>query len=143
MPNYPYYYQPYQPPMADQLTQLRQAQYQPVQSPQQHQSPIIWVQGEEAAKAYMVAPGNSVLLMDSEGSTFYLKSSDAQGMPMPLRIFDYIERTAHRPSQAQMPQADEFVTRAEFEALEARLEALTAPRQSAKKVTQKEEATNE
>lgn len=143
MPNYPYYYQPYQPPMADQLTQLRQAQYQPVQSPQQHQSPIIWVQGEEAAKAYMVAPGNSVLLMDSEGSTFYLKSSDAQGMPMPLRIFDYIERTAHRPSQAQMPQADEFVTRAEFEALEARLEALTAPRQPAKKVTQKEETSHE
>lgn len=143
MPNYPYYYQPYQPPIADQLTQLRQAQYQPVQSPQQHQSPIIWVQGEEAAKAYMVAPGNSVLLMDSEGSTFYLKSSDAQGMPMPLRIFDYIERTAHRPSQAQMPQADEFVTRAEFEALEARLEALTAPRQPAKKVTQKEETSHE
>ena len=143
MPNYPYYYQPYQPPMADQLTQLRQAQYQPVQSPQQHQSPIIWVQGEEAAKAYMVAPGNSVLLMDSEGSTFYLKSSDAQGMPMPLRIFDYIERTAHRPSQAQMPQADEFVTRAEFEALEARLEAMAAPRQPAKKVTQKEETSHE
>lgn len=143
MPNYPYYYQPYQPPMADQLTQLRQAQYQPVQPPQQHQSPIIWVQGEEAAKAYMVAPGNSVLLMDSEGSTFYLKSSDAQGMPMPLRIFDYTERTAQRPAQAQMPQADEFVTRAEFEALEARLEALTAPRQPAKKVTQKEETNHE
>ena len=127
---YPYYQQYYQPPMSDQLAQLRQNQYQPVQSPQQHQSPIIWVQGEEAAKAYMVAPGNSVLLMD-------------KGMPMPLRIFDYIERTAHRPSQAQMPQADEFVTRAEFEALEARLEALTAPRQSAKKVTQKEETSHE
>ena len=143
MPNYPYYYQPYQPPMADQLTQLRQAQYQPVQSPQQHQSPIIWVQGEEAAKAYMVAPGNSVLLMDSEGSTFYLKSSDAQGMPMPLRIFDYTEREAQRPAQAQMPQTEEFVTRAEFEALEARLEAMAAPRQPAKKVTQKEETSHE
>lgn len=141
MPNYPYYYQPYQPPMADQLTQLRQAQYQPVQPPQQHQSPIIWVQGEEAAKAYMVAPGNSVLLMDSEGSTFYLKSSDAQGMPMPLRIFDYTERTAQRPAQAQMPQVDEFVTRTEFEALAARLDALAAPKQAAKK-TVKEEPDN-
>lgn len=141
---YPYYgYQYYQPPMADQLTQLRQTQYQPVQPPQQHQSPIIWVQGEEAAKAYMVAPGNSVLLMDSEGSTFYLKSSDAQGMPMPLRIFDYTERTEQRPAQAQMPQAEEFVTRAEFEALEARLEAMAAPRQPAKKVTQKEETSHE
>lgn len=143
MPNYPYYYQPYQPPMADQLTQLRQAQYQPSQAPQQHQSPIIWVQGEEAAKAYMVAPGNSVLLMDSEGSTFYLKSSDAQGMPMPLRIFDYTERTAQKPVQTQMQQPEEFVTRAEFKALEARLEALTAPKQPAKKATQKEEMSHE
>lgn len=139
---YPYYgYQYYQPPMADQLTQLRQNQYQPVQPPQQHQSPIIWVQGEEAAKAYMVAPGNSVLLMDSEGSTFYLKSSDAQGMPMPLRIFDYTERTAQRPAQAASIQAEEYVTRQEFNALAARMDALAAPKQAAKK-TVKEEPDN-
>lgn len=130
-PYYPYQSYPYQP--QDQLAQLRQ-QYQP---PQNH-SPIIWVQGEEAAKAYIVAPGNSVLLMDSEGSTFYLKSSDAQGIPMPLRIFDYVERTG---PQTQAIQKDDFVTRAEFEALAARIDAISAPRQ--KKTAQKEDMSNE
>ena len=54
---------------------------------------ILWVQGEAGAKSWAVAPGKSVMLMDSESSTFYIKSSDNSGMPMPLRIFDYKERT--------------------------------------------------
>ena len=29
--------------------------------------------------------------MDSETNVFYLKSSDASGMPLPLRIFEYTE----------------------------------------------------
>lgn len=148
MPSYPYYgYQPqiYQPPMADQLAQLRQQQYQPApQPPHPQQSPIIWVQGEEAAKAYMVAAGCSVLLMDSEGSTFYLKSSDAQGMPMPLRIFDYVERTAQRPVQAQAIPPEEYVTRSEFAALEAKIAALSdASTARQKKLATKEEASHE
>ena len=125
---YPYYpnYQPYQyqSPMPDHLTQLRQQQYQPPQ--QQNNNGIIWVQGEEGAKAYMVAPGNSVFLMDSEASVFYIKSSDASGMPMPLRIFDYTERTAARtPAQPSSAPGEEYVTRQEFNALAARLDEIT------------------
>ena len=131
MPYYGYQpmYQPYQPPMADQLAQLRNS-YQPqAQVPQaSQQSPILWVQGEEAAKAYMVAPGATVLLMDSEQQSFYLKSTDPQGMPMPLRIFDYTERTAQKPlEQSQSTSEDYFVTRAEFDALAARVSELLAP----------------
>lgn len=108
----------YTAPMADQLTQLRQAQ-----QPQQAQtSPIIWVQGEEGAKAYMVAPGNSVLLLDSEGSSFYIKSTDASGMPLPLRIFDYTERhAAQKPAQSA---SVEYVTRDEFLALKEEIRAM-------------------
>ena len=99
MPYIPYGYQPgyYGQPMPDQLAQLRQNAYQPPTMPgqaaQQAAPSIIWVQGEEGAKAYMVAAGNSVLLMDSENSAFYIKSTDASGMPLPLRTFDYKERT--------------------------------------------------
>lgn len=117
--------QQYQPTMQQPTQQPAQ---QPAQQmpPQQGNNGIIWVQGEEGAKAYMVAPGNSVFLMDSEASVFYIKSSDASGMPMPLRIFDYTERTSARtPAQvAQMPQ-EEYVTRQEFNALAARLDAMT------------------
>ena len=130
-------------PMPDQLAQLRQAAYpqvQPQQQAAQQPSPIIWVQGEEGAKAYMVAAGNSVLLMDSENSTFYIKSTDASGMPQPLRIFDYTERTAAQkpPTQAAQTQCEEYVTRKEFDALSARFDALTAD----KPLTKKKEADN-
>lgn len=36
----------------------------------------IWVQGESGAKSYMVAPGNTVVLFDSEKETFYIKTTD-------------------------------------------------------------------
>ena len=118
MPYIPYGYQPgyYGQAMPDQLAQLRQNAYQ---------QPMM-VQGEEGAKAYMVAAGNSVLLMDSENSAFYIKSTDASGMPLPLRVFDYKERTtaAKTPPQTAQQPGVEFVTRAEFDALAARCAAL-------------------
>lgn len=117
----PGYYPMGQPSaMPDQLAQLRQNYQQPQQS-----APIIWVQGEEGAKAYMVAAGNSVLLMDSESSVFYIKATDASGMPQPLRIFDYTERGKQAPQKPETVD-DKFVTRAEFDALRARFDALTA-----------------
>ena len=138
-------YNPYQvyQPMYQGIPDMRQfqPQMQPtqMQSQQQSGSGIIWVQGEEGAKAYMVAPGNSVLLMDSENSAFYIKSTDQSGMPMPLRIFDYQERTSGKqPAQAIQNQEDSYVTRKEFDALAARLDELTQTR----KQTKKEEVSN-
>ncbi len=131
---YPQGYIPgyYSAPMQDQLAQLRAAQQMP-QAPMTQTMPqaggqgggngIIWVQGEAGAKSYMVAPGNAVMLLDSESSTFYLKTVDASGMPS-MRIFDYTERSA-QPVQAQTKM--EYVTRSEFEALAARLDAMAAP----------------
>lgn len=108
----PYYNQPY---YQDQLSQLRQyPQTQPGNS-------IIWVQGEAAARAYMVAAGNSVLLMDSDASVFYLKSTDASGMPQPMRIFEYVEKTEKTPQKVSGAMAEEYVTRKEFNALLAKL----------------------
>lgn len=133
MPYIPYGYQPgyYGQAMPDQLAQLRQNAYQQpmmgqATQPTQGTPSIIWVQGEEGAKAYMVAAGNSVLLMDSENSAFYIKSTDASGMPLPLRVFDYKERTTAAKTSPQTAQqaGGEFVTRAEFNALAARCAAL-------------------
>ena len=88
-----YYYPPYynNGAMPDMLTQMRQNAQPTVQ--QQPSNGIVWVQGENAAKSYPVAPNTTVMLLDSESSTFYLKTSDASGMPLPLRVFDYKERT--------------------------------------------------
>lgn len=120
----------YSPPLADNLAQLRAGPMQQFQQAQNQQVPssggAIWVQGEEGAKGYLVAPGNSVLLMDSESSTFYIKATDQSGMPMPLRVFDYTERaqTPRKPLAAQIVQQTEYVTRGEFDALSARLDGI-------------------
>ena len=97
-------YYGYAPAMQDNFPQARQTQ-------QANNSGLTWVQGESGAKSFLVAPGASVLLMDSENTVFYIKSADASGMPMPLRIFDYKERTA----SAEKHASADFVTREEFE----------------------------
>ena len=139
MYNYNYGYQyPYygaQPPMPDNLAQLRMnanqmqnavtSQPMPSQPMQQQSSQIIWVSGEAGAKSYLVAPGNTVMLLDAENSVFYLKSADASGMPLPLRIFDYKERStmsqqvAGGSVSAEPFNPDRFVTREEFDELKA------------------------
>lgn len=87
--------------------------YPSYQQPQQPTSSLIWVQGEAGAKSYLVGAGQSVLLMDAEGSTFYIKSTDASGMPMPLRVFDYKERT--QATQQSGVQNGNYVTHEELE----------------------------
>jgi len=51
----------------------------------------IWVRGEEGANSYLVAPGASIVLWDSESPTIYIKSADARGIPT-MEILDYTKR---------------------------------------------------
>lgn len=83
--------------------------YYPAQQPntQSRDNGLVWVQGEAGAKSYLVAPGATVLLMDAEGSKFYLKSADASGVPLPLRVFEYKELGKQEPVM--------YVTKEEFE----------------------------
>lgn len=59
--------------------QMNQFQQQPVQMPaqpvqqRQNNNGILWVSGEVGAKSYLVAPGTSVLLMDSESEKILYK----------------------------------------------------------------------
>lgn len=101
--------------------QFQQTFQQPSFAQQQAGNGLIWVQGEAGAKSYLVAPNTTVMLMDSEGDRFYLKSADASGMPLPLRIFDYKERAILAAAEPKAPTRDFsemgniFVTREEFE----------------------------
>lgn len=88
---YPIYQQPQQMPQQYQQ-QVVQQQTQPQVNQQSNSNGINWVQGEAGARSWLVAPNTTVFLMDSEADTFYLKSADGSGMPLPLRTFDYVER---------------------------------------------------
>ena len=146
--SYPYYsfQQPqfYQPPMPDQLAQLRGSQFQPQQFPQQTPQPpsgqsMVWVSGEAEAMGYLIAPNSAVALWDSNAPTIYLKQADASGKPS-IKVFDLVERTS-APRAEQPPQGVEFATKADLEALAARVEALTAEKKPAKRAA-KEDADN-
>lgn len=131
----PYYAPFYQPNFYGNQTaqnqQYQQPYQQPVVQPQQSGNGLIWVQGEAGAKSYLVAPGNTVMLMDSENDRFYIKSADASGMPLPLRVFEYKELTqqgVQSPQSAEQANPNNFITREEFE---RRIASLTVQREDA------------
>lgn len=138
--NYGQYYNPLQPQM-DRLAQM-QAQYQQQQPqvPQTNQG-ILWVQGEAGAKSYLVAPNTSVLLMDSENSQFYIKTTDQAGMPT-LRTFVYQEVTGAPQNAQEKPETnldDKYVTRQEYNDLRGKYEELYGLLETATKPTGKDE----
>lgn len=135
------YYAPYQSQYYTQLAQTYnpvQAQQQNVAPVQQNNNGIIWIQGEQAAKSYMVAPNTTVMLMDSESQRFYLKSSDASGMPLPLRVFEYTETTqTAKQKEADAPAVDfsAYATKAEFDAFRNEIQGLlkAVPKQTTRR----------
>ena len=111
------------------------ATYQPImQAPQfqaqqqNQQGGLIWVQGEAAAKSYMVAPGNTVQLWDSEEKVIYLKSADPSGMPS-MKILDYTIR-----GEEAAKDAPEYVTKADFDALAEKVKELSKRRKVVREV---------
>lgn len=134
MPNY---VQPQQMPQMQFQNQYSQAMPQQQQNqyvqaippqPQQNQptgnAGFVWVQGEAGAKAYPVAAGNSVLLMDSEAPVLYMKSTDSSGRPLPIETYDLVKREAvsyQMPVQAapKAPEIDlsEYVKASDLESM--------------------------
>lgn len=115
------YQNPYYPgPMPDQLAQLRQAP-----APQQGNG-ILWVSGEQEARNYLLAPNSAVALWDSSNPCVYFKQSDASGRPT-FKVYDIVERTEPVPAAKT-----EYVTRSEFDALSARLNAMMPKKKPAK-----------
>ena len=135
-PNGGYQWNPYYPTAVNtqqysgsgiQTAALMNQPQQPVQNTQSAGNQgFVWVQGEAGAKAYPVAAGNSVLLMDSESPVLYMKSTDISGRPLPIETYDLVKRE-DRPvipqapvqqQQAQQPQIDlsQYVKMSDLEA---------------------------
>lgn len=122
---------PYSP-----LTQPVFPQFQqPVQRPAQ-QAPITpsggvqWVNGEQEAQRWMIAPNSAVALWDSSAPTVYLKTADATGRPE-LKIFDLVERVSAPPAAQAAPP--DYITRDEFKALADQVARLQAGKATKKK----------
>lgn len=134
---YPATYQnPMQYPQYSQQSMPQQMQYSqaPMMQQPMHSNGIIWVSGEIGARAYpSPAPGQSILLMDSENKRFYIRGTDASGMPLPLRTFAYTEevQTQHSYDADNKIDTSQFITRSELE--EMLNERLPAQSQTSKR----------
>lgn len=101
-------------------------------TPQKPTNDIIWVQGLEGAKGYLVAPNNTVVLWDTENPVIYVKSADASGIPS-MRVLDFTERNTdtsnslkNAPTTHKCTCGDKFATKEQINDLRAKLDDLTA-----------------
>lgn len=109
-------------PIGYQPTNYQSVNYgQPQYNQQNHgQVGLIWVQGIEGAKSYLVAPNTTIQLWDSEKQVIYLKSADASGMPS-MKILDYTIRDNDNTSNV-ITNNNEYVTKEAFNELSRKME---------------------
>lgn len=115
---YPTGYQPMYQPNAY-STQMQNVGNQP-----NTQNPLIWVQGEAAAKSYPIAPNTSVPLFDSEANVIYIKSADMSGMPS-IKILDYTVRD-NAPHKADIQPVADYATKDDLASIQKEIDALKA-----------------
>jgi len=93
-------------------------------------SGLIWVNGEEGARSYAIAPNSNVMLLDAENEgRFYIKTADNIGMTS-LRVFEYKEiidvlpNSAHMGNMGHTDQNCEYATKAELQELKDMINSL-------------------
>ncbi len=127
---YPQYQNGAVPDMLNQYKgQYQQMPMQPIQQPIQSNGGLIWVDNEEQAKNYLVAPNNVVPMFDKSSSAMYIKSSDGAGMPTfkKYKLIDVDEETPkNAPTTHKCTCGDKFATKEQINDLKAKLDDLTA-----------------
>lgn len=94
------------------------------QKPQINQ--YAFVNGIEGAKSYMMMPGNSMLLMDSDSSICYMKTCDTNGISS-LRYFkleEIDEATVRELTQPAKQNQVDYATKDDFNNLNKKLDEL-------------------
>ncbi len=102
---------------------------QPVQQmPIQSNGGLIWVDNEDQAKNYLVAPNNVVPMFDKNSPQMYIKSADGAGMPTfkkyKLTDFEEADNDLKTPTEHKCTCGDKFVLKKEFQALQSEFEAI-------------------
>lgn len=93
--------------------QQQQNMYAPQQQPMQMQSNIEYVNGIEGAKAFILPPNTQKLLLDSDNSFFYIKTTDMQGKPT-VKRFRYIDVDAEQSQPKQEQPQVAYATLEQF-----------------------------
>ena len=109
--------------------QYQQMPMQPVQQPIQSNGGLIWVDNEEQAKNYLVAPNNVIPMFDKSSTAMYIKSADGAGMPT-FKRYKLIDMDEEKPKNAPKTHectcGDKYATKEQINDLRAKLDDLTA-----------------
>lgn len=85
-----------------------------------------FVNSQKEVEDWIVGAGQTVFFFDRNNSVFYIKSVAQNGLSQPVEIYDYSQRMAS-PEGSEIDanvNMDKYITRDEFEALKAELEAI-------------------
>ena len=127
---YPQYQNGAVPDMLGQYKgQYQQMPMQPIQQPIQSNGGLIWVDNEEQAKNYLVAPNNVVPMFDKSSSAMYIKSSDGAGMPTfkKYKLIDVDEEIPkNAPTTHKCTCGDKFATKEQLNAVEVKINDILA-----------------
>ena len=98
--------------------------YQSQAQPTNFENTFAWVYGDAGAEAFPVAPGKTVLLMHYSEPILYVKSTDMNGRPIPMEVYELVRRNnggysqySQAPQITQQPQVNmnEYVKKSELE----------------------------
>ena len=107
------YGNPYLPQLQTMQAQLAQLQGNTPQTQSQAISQgyqIQTVKGIAGARAFVIPPSSSVVLMDTDSSVFYVKTTDANGLET-VKAYDFTEKEVDTPELS----ADKFVLKSDFD----------------------------
>ncbi|WP_278984336.1 hypothetical protein [Segatella bryantii] len=95
---------------------------------------IIWVQGENGANNYNLAPNSLMPLWDSERQTIYLKSTDFMGRPI-TQILDYTIRDSNQPDNKPSDKPN-YATTDDINSLKNEIELLKKQLERSSKINE-------
>ena len=128
--NYPYGtpYQPYgvNPNMYQNNGYGQQVQQQP-QQPQPQMNQYAFVNGIEGAKSFQMQPNQTILLMDSESPTVFMKTSNNLGQSSLkyYRLTEISEQELRGNNQPNVTPNKEYVLKSDFDSLVKRMDDLS------------------
>ena len=84
---------------------------------------VVPIQGESGANIYPVAAGNTVFLIDFAEKTFWIKATDANGLPSRFEAYEFKNKVVPQP---QLRQNGDFVSQSEFTEMKTQMQQILA-----------------
>lgn len=125
-PNYQQAYQPYYQQIQQLQNQIPNIQQQMSHPTMQNGGTFYFVNSQKEVEDWVLGAGQTAFFFERNASVFYIKSVAQNGLSQPVEVYDYTQRTeaSEGANGEVVVDMDKYITRDEFEALKAELEAM-------------------